>query len=335
MVSEYLSAQTPIWCNDEYRDTNYPSNTYYTGYATYIKQRHETKESATTKAQELAYKELAQQITVNISSSSQNIISANSINGNYDEQEIFQQVSSIATNANVTNTKTNDYFDPNTSIAYAFVYVEKDDLINSYTKSLDMLVIQMRNHLETANTLITQNEKSVAQKECESVFRLIPQAANHMEMLAIINPDFDHTGYSTELSLLRNNATKLKSSLSQSILVYLEVNGEMQPGLKDMLFDEVMNSLTEKASCSSVSDKSNADYKIIASPSLRYSSYDGGIYYIYADIELQLFNCFNKRVTYTNSYSAKGAASAESKASRKALQKAAKQIADDLILKIK
>lgn len=335
MVSEFLAAQAPIWCNDEYRDTNYPSSTYYAGFATYIKQRNETKESATTKAQELAYKELAQQITVNISSSSQNIIRANNANGNYDEQEIFQQVSSIATNANVTNTKTNDYFDTNTSIAYAFVYVKKADLINSYTKSLDMLVIQMRNHLETANTLLAQNEKSAAQKECESVFALIPQAANHMEMLTIINPDFDHTSYSQELSLLRNNATKLKSSLSQSILVYMEINGEIQSGLKDMLYDEVMNSLTEKASCSSVTDNSNADYKIVISPTLRYSSYDGGIHYIYADIELRLYNCFKQRVTYTNSYSTKGAASAENKANRKALQKAAEQIADDLILKIK
>lgn len=322
------------WCDSQWRDANYPQDVYYVGYASYVKQINESQNDAISKAKEEALHQLSQQIIVNVSSASTSNITAVTSNQGYDEQEMFEHISSITSQAKITNIKTECFYDNKTLTAHAMAFVVKEELINTYHKELDILISRIDNHFAISNSLIEKNEKTIAQNECDSALMYIPKLEDCIKMLAVIDPNFSHGEYLTKLSDYKINAQSLKSQLQQSIKVILKIEGTMATNYQNLLSGELLGGLTEN-DCSVCENEQEADYIITLLPSLRLSSSDGDIQYVFADINVDLYNTYKNKTTYTNSYSAKGAGVSTDKANRKAISKTANLISNDLITKIK
>ncbi len=327
-------ATTPDWCDEQWRNDNYPHNTYYVGYASYMKSASETKNKAISKSKEDAFHQLTQQITVNISSATKNAITAVSSNGSYDEAEIFEQVSSVTSHAKVSNAKIESYYDVQTSAAHTLVFVSKEELIDTYRKEYDLAIAKIGGSFESASAMIQRNEKSIAQSECDTIMNYLPKMEDCIRMLVVIDSSFAYDEALQAYSEYRLVVQELKSQLEQSIQLYIVIDDSVSEKYKSLLYGELLSKITGN-SCSICEAKDNANYVISLSPALRKSSNDGDIQYVFADVDVSLYNTYKKSTIFTNSYSAKGAGPSEDKANRKAIIKSTSMIATDLIKKIK
>lgn len=324
----------PVWFDEKYRDTNFPSDTYYSGFASYTREGNDTESTALSRAEKEAFSRLSQNISTTISSVSKSSVEAVNINGEYTENESFSLESMMTSSANITNATTNSYFDPNAETAYAFVYVKKADLVAGYTNSLDLMLIKSEHHFDNSKLLIERKEKTLAKSECDSIFPLLNKARYFAEMLSIIDKNFNHADRFTKIETMRSNALNLQTSLSQNILVFIRLTKPLKSELSGLLISKIQNGI-EEGTCSFTSTESKADYKINITPATRYSSCKDGVHYVYADIEVELYHTYKKSVVFSNSYSQKGAATSETKAYRNAVSKAAQIISEELTQNIK
>lgn len=334
MANISVFASNCYWCNSQWRDANYPQDVYYVGYASYMKQINESQNDAISKVKEEALHQLSQQIIVNVSSASTSNITTVNSNQGYNEQEIFEHISSITTQAKITNIKIESFYDNKTLTAHAMAFVVKEELINTYHKELDILISRIDSHFAISNSLIEKNEKTIAKNECDSALMYIPKLEDCIKMLVVIDPNFSHGGYLTKLSDYKINAQSLKSQLQQCIKVFLNIEGTIATIYQNLLSGELLGRLTGN-DCSVCENEQEADYIITILPNLRHSSSDGDIQYMFADINVDLYNTYKSKITYTNSYSAKGAGVSEDKAIRKAISKTVNLIFNDLMTKIK
>ncbi len=334
MANISVFASNCYWCDSKWRDANYPQDIYYVGYASYVKQTNDSPNDAISKVKEEALHQLSQQIIVNVSSASTSNITAVNSNQGYDEQEMFEHISSITSQAKITNIKIESFYDTKTLTAHAMAFVVKEELINTYHKELDILISRIDSHFAISNSLIEKNEKTIAKNECDSALMYIPKLEDCIKMLVVIDPNFSHGGYLTKLSDYKINAQSLKSQLLQCIKVFLKIESTIAANYQNLLSGEVLGGLTGN-DCSVCKNEQEADYIITILPNLRHSSSDGDIQYVFADINVDLYNTYKNKIIYTNSYSAKGAGGSEDKAIRKAISKTANLIFNDLMTKIK
>lgn len=327
-------AISPNWCDEQWRNDNYPHNTYYVGYASYMKLASETKNKAISKSKEDAFHQLTQQITVNISSATKNAITAIGSNGSYNEAQVFEQVSSITSHAKVSNAKIECYYDAQTSTAHTLVFVAKDELIKSYRKEYDLAVAKIDGSFKSASAMIQRNEKSIAKSECDSIMNYLPKMEDCIRMLIIIDSSFPYVEALQTCSDYRLSAQDLRFQLEQSVTIALKINGDIDQKYKVLLSGELLGVLTNEK-CSVVDSEQSADYIISISPSLRLSSQIDNILFVYVDAEVSVYNSYKKMRTFLNSYSAKGGASTEDKANRKAIIKISEVIVKDVVDKIK
>lgn len=324
----------PDWCNEQWRASNYPRDVYYVGYASYIKQSAETSNEAISKSEEGAFHQLAQQITVKVNSTSTSKISAIETNGGYDEKDVFEQVSSVTSQAKVSNVKIEAYYDVNTLTAHTLVYIARKDLVDTYHSELDYVTAKIDGCYESSMAMIQRNEKSVAKSECDSILSYLPKMEDCIKMLVIIDSSFAQEEALSKYSGCRLAAQELKSQLEQSIQLYLIIEGTLPEKYKNLLYGELLGKITGDK-CSVCANKEEADYIITLNPSLRQSSSYDDVQFVYFDVDVEFFNNYKKAVTYTNSYSAKGGAPSVDKANRKAIIKSSELIAGDLTKRIK
>lgn len=324
----------PDWCNEQWRASNYPRDLYYVGYASYIKQSAETTNDAISKSEEDAFHRLAQQITVNVKSTSTSKISAIESNGGYDEKDVFEQVSSVTSQAKVSNAKIEVYYDANTLTAHALVYIVRKDLVDTYHRELDYVTAKINGCYESSMAMIQRNEKSVAKNECDSILGYLPKMEDCIKMLVIIDSSFVQEEALSRYTNCRLAVQELKSKLEQSIQLYLAIEGDLPEKYKNLLYGELLGKITGDK-CSVCSNKEEADYIVTLSPSLRNSSNYDNVQFVYFDVDVEFFNNYKKAVTYANSYSTKGGAPSVDKANRKAIIKSSEIIAGDLTEMIK
>ena len=329
-----IYAQSPDWIEGKYRESHYPQELYYIGFATYQKQKGEAVNNAISEVKTMAYNQLSQSIIMNVNVSSTSAMTAINNNGEYSESELYKEVSTITSASELSNTKLFTYYDEDLSIAYAFAVVQKDELIRNYTRKLDVFKQRVQDYLGSAEIKKERNEKSLAIAECDTIYTILPKITDCLKMLIVIDPTFQYKENLAQLSVLKHKTDNLHSALNQSIMVILELKGAVHSDLKELLYSEIMNVLTEN-NCSLAKDGSIADYKICVDIETRFSSSDGEIIYVYSDAQAKLCDECKKKVIYINNYSAKGGASSEDKAQRKALIKVSKLIAEDIIKKIK
>lgn len=324
----------PFWLDEKHRNTQYPADIFYTGYASYTIENNEKESMALALAEKDAFSRLSQNINTTISSVSKTSIEAINSNNGYSENESFFLESIMTSKANITNAKLSNYFDERAKTAYAFVYVKKDDLISAYSSTLDQMIIQSEHFLSNSKLLTERKEKTLAKNECDSIFPLLSKARYCAEMLSVIDENFNHTDRFTQIETIRSNAIKLQTSLSQNILVFIQFNKAIKPELSRLLLNKIQNGI-DNSICSFTNDKTKADYTIKITPTTRYSSLKNDIHYVYADIEVELYHTYKNSVVFSNSYSEKGAAISETKAYRNAVSKVAKIISEELIQNIK
>jgi hypothetical protein len=174
-MSVELFSQAPTWTNYSARLARYPEAKYYSGFTTEQGVKTDNEKVLSERAINSAKALLVQSVTVTIESNSSIIIS----NVNTKTNEVFNNNTSSYSKLDMTNLKEQQYFDAKKHIAYAYVYIEKSALTKLYTDKITILLSELKNKRNLAESFLKTNQRELAYEayfKCYPVMRNIENA---------------------------------------------------------------------------------------------------------------------------------------------------------------
>jgi hypothetical protein len=261
-------------------------------------------------------------------------MSAQTVNGRYDERESFSNEASTTSNTEVAGLKIESYYDANSKLVYAFAYVNKNELTGYYKANISMLLQQAEGSLNTAIQLEQNREKAKARVECERIRPLFPAIRYAQDLLTAVDADDNESLQLRKAASLYNEMTQMLARLAQAVYIYVESSEDFFGKPDNMVANKLKAQLAANG-CSFVEDALQADFKLNLNTSMRVSSAQGNIVYCYADVEIELYDTYKQKVVYNDELSLKGGSVTQEKAGRAALEDAVKKITANLIPWIK
>ncbi|MDR0745279.1 MAG: hypothetical protein LBF17_02145 [Mediterranea sp.] len=326
--------EKPRWLDSSLRNQHYPEQFYFTGFAYSEVTQGSSVNDVTARAKNDAQADLSKKIRVKISSATQSGMSAQTVNGRYDERESFSNVASTTSDTEVAGLKIESYYDANAKLAYAFAYVNKQELTGYYKANIGMLLQQAEGSLNTAIRLEQNNEKAKARAECERARPLFPGVRYAQDLLIAVDAD-DHESLQLNKSVnLYNEMIQMLARLAQGVYVYIESSEDFFGKPEHLLANKLKAQLAANG-CSFVEDAVQADFKLRLNTTMRTSETSGNMVFCYADVEIELYDTHKQKVVYNDEVSQKGGSVSQEKAGRKALEDAVKKIITNLIPWIK
>jgi hypothetical protein len=233
-----------------------------------------------------------------------------SIGGSDIEEQIRSKFSSVvqtASQAEVTGSKMETWYNGNTCTAYAFVYVSRTDLAAFYRKQIDLDLGKVETAMGIAGQLVNAGKKMSAFRKCDEAAKLFAGIALYQDLLAAVNAEASDDELQTvRAKELQQTVAQALIELEQSTLVYVDCRYESK-GDRDDAFDsdpgiicDIVKQALSENECSVVDDDTEADYTLTltASTSQRSNGSDAyGIISYYANVKGSLYNRMTKKKT--------------------------------------
>ena len=205
-----LFAQKPIWTKYSSRISTYPDKTYVKGFSSEINYNNNDINKLLDRCKENSKKELIESINVSIKSVT--VSGVSNINTGVDVETIeYLKHSSVSySNMEVSELKSEVYYDKRKKIAYAFTYVKKSKLITFYKQKVISLVSNIEQDLKFALESKAANLKQKSYLrllETLSVFREIEEAQTILVALGAVD----------ENSIKRVKVVGLKSKVDKEL----------------------------------------------------------------------------------------------------------------------
>jgi len=331
MVSLALFGQEkPRWLDDNYKEQQYPSHIYFTGFAYGEIPRDKSLQDVTQQMKTEAQADLSKKIRLQISSRSQSNIEAVTTNGRYNENESFLNQSLTVSNAEVVGMKTESYHDPKTNLVYAFAYVKKYELTSYFKSNLAMNIVQVEGLMHTAQDLEAGKEKAKARQQCEEAKLLFPKLRYAQDMLTAIDVNASSEDLQqAKIEALYNQLTQMQAQLTQNVYVYVESDEDLFGQKVDIVANKVKAALAVKG-CSFVDNSGQADFLLRIRVTTRKSDSNNDLVFCYADTAIELYDNHKQKVVYSDEIAQKGGSNSQDKAGRKAMDEVVVKIAEKL-----
>ena len=343
--------EKPLWLDENQRERQYPSNTYFTGFAYGEKSPNKEVQEIIQQLKTDAQADLSKKIRLQISSKSQSTMATVNNNGRYQENESFFNQSITQSNAEVVGIKTESYYNPVTKMVYAFAVVKRSDLIAFYQKQINLDLNKVETTLTIAEEYLNAGKKISAFDKCEEAKKMLDALNFYRNLLIAIDGNADDNNLQIERTnkLIRTIEQAL-ITLEQSTFVYLNCQYELKGYKNDAfssdpgIFCDIITQALSENQCSVTDNKEEADYELTLITSTTQRS-DGkgdyGIISYYANVKGSLysrmtqkktveFSIFNDPDAYSVGKSAEDAASKAFK-----LPELKKKVLDKILLKIK
>jgi hypothetical protein len=326
--------EKPRWLDNSLRNRHYPEQLYFTGFAYGEVMPGGSVHDVTEQAKNDAQADLSKNIRVKIRSVTQSNLSAQTVNGKYDERINFSNEASTISDTETTGLRIESYYDAKTTCVYAFAYVNKRELTDYYKATVGMLLQEAEGSLNTAIQLEQNNEKVKARAECEHVRSLISDIRDAQALLIAVDAGDRESLQPDRVTNLYNEVTQMLARLAQGVYIYVENNGDFF-GKPDSRIADKLKAQLATHGCSFTEDAAQADFQLRLNTSIRVSSAQGDIVYCYADVEIELYDTHRRKAVYTDALSQKGGSVTQEKAGRIALDEAAGKLTARLIPWIK
>jgi len=318
----------PDWLDENFRNMRFPANVYLTGFAYRIVEKSITDETQQAKLD--AQADLVKQVRLMLKSNTQSYNLAQSINGEYEELERYENLTSAEASAEIVGMKTETYFDQKSKLVYAFAYANKDELIGYYKNNLSMNINQIESFVKTAQDLEVNKEKAKARQQLESAKPLFSKVRYGQEMLMVLdnttNPDYL---LQSKTEQLYSTVVQLLAQLAQGIYIYVESNEELFGKGVDIVANNVKAELATNG-CSFTDNAEQADFTLRLKVTTRSSDTYESLVFCYADAAIEFFDNHKQKVVYSDEIAQKGNSNSLEKAGRKAMEDVAKKIAEKL-----
>jgi hypothetical protein len=305
-INFFLFGQAkPDWMDNDARNAKFPPNAFFTGFAQRVVEKGVAQETEQAKLD--AQADLTKQIRLLIKTTTQSNIAAQSVNGQYDERESFENKSSSETKAELVSAKTDTWFDQKANTVYAFAYAARADLIAFYTQQINVDLNKVETAIEVSSQLVEVGKKMSARRKIDDAKQVLGGVTAYRDMLVAVDAAADETALQTDrFNNLQRTVEKLLTTLEQSTFVYVDCQFDYK-GYKDdafssdpgILCDIIKQALSENE-CSVTENKDEADYELNMTTYTTQRS-DGkgqyGIISYYANAKGSLYNRLTQKVT--------------------------------------
>jgi hypothetical protein len=263
----------PSWTQDAYRERDYPSNEWYTGF---VRERLKAGEDAVKVLKALerdAQSQLAESIIVKIEGETRVVnMSIQVQNGAKNTEQInthYQQAIKTASSATTVKSEVKSYHDPATGMLYAFAAVRRSDLAAFYQKQINLDLNKVEMALGMAEQLAAAGKKMSAFRKCDETKKTLEGVICFQDLLAAVNPNASDDDLQIERSNgLQQTLMQALIKLEQSTYVFVDCRYEYKSYKDDafssdpgIICDIIKQSLSEN-DCSIVDDDTEADYTL-------------------------------------------------------------------------
>lgn len=253
-ASTLLGQSVPDWTDDVIRAVLYPSDRYFVGYALGSINGDETPEQATDRIINSAQNNMLENIRVYMTSATESFILSENNDGQYYENEQFENHTVKNAVADIVGMKIDSYFDKKSKIVYALSYAKREEVAAYHKKILQANLSQVEGLLSTAETMLSQNDKESARTQCSIALPIFDQIKESQNLLIAINSKI------TENDLQQEWTNRLYQSLSK-LLSQLDPKFEIIDNLKNELTQKLLQVESCLSTCDellSVGEKNNA-----------------------------------------------------------------------------
>ena len=310
-VMVWAQTTPPSWAQDLYRERNYPTSEWYTGF---VRDRLKTGADAGNALKALekdAQNQLAETIIVTIDgSTSVDNTSYQYQSGGKNSEVItthYQQAVKTATTATTVKTEVKSYHDQATGTLYAFAAVRRADLAAFYTKQIDVDLNKIETAIEVSEQLVAAGKKMSAHRKIEEAQKILAGVTFYRDLLIAVNAGATESDLQTKrFNNLQRTVAQLLIKLEQNTFVFVNCSYEYK-GYKDDAFssnpgifcDIITQALSEN-SCVVADNKEEADYELTLITSTTQRSDGSGQYGIisyYANVKGSLYNRLTQKKT--------------------------------------
>jgi len=296
----FLQAQEliPMWVQDGYRSTHYPSAEWCIGFARDKAKGSPSKEKF-KEMEKAAQNSLSESIIVNISGTS--TLEKTSIQKSSNEtiNRSYKQAITSESNAVLTKMETYSYFDKESGYIYGFAAVRKKDLAEFYSAKINGLFSFAESEFVLANQLAENGKKKSAWNKIKAIEDSLSKVGYWENLLQAVGSGANTNSRITEIM---QKITAAKIILENGTGIYLDVSGSKY------VTDELPAMLQEKGcNCSIAENASEADYAITAKARLsRCNKAAHGQVYCWTNASVSVFNSKTKKKATVKIPEAKG-----------------------------
>ena len=325
----------PVWLDNDFRNLQYPQETYYTGFSEITTTQGETPERALSKAKVNAMGELSNRVRVQVSTKT--VSRKISISGSNIEEQIRSRFSSMVNTASqteVAGSKVETYYNSSTRTAYAFAYVGRAELKNYYQNQITLYLNKVEGALQTASELAEKGYKMKARKQCEDVIDAFAFVFYAQDLLTAIDEQAnDNTLQQNRGERLRNTLIQTITDLENSIYIYVECTETVNGQIVVHIADRLPGMITEKGcGCNFTDLQEETDYVVRVDARLaRCNDTSGYTVFCYANATASVYNTRTQKTLILEIGEAKGGWTNKDIAIEKAFDELANKITEKII----
>jgi hypothetical protein len=293
-------APAPLWLQDEWRSSRYPSAEWHTGFA-----RDRTNGSPGKSEYETIEKDaqnkLSESIVVQIQGvSTLGVTSQQTLSRQGSSETIsrdyIKRITSTS-NAVLAKMETHSHFDAQSGYIYAFAAVRKKDLANFYKSSINSLFAFVDKEFAVAEQLAEQGKKKQALEKIPAVEDSLKNVSYWGFLLQMMESD---NSYMDKEKDFIQKAGDMKMQLQNATFVYLDISGDNDLSrLGTQMQENVCN-------CTITEEKEKAEYLVAIKTKLSRCSGDSGTVFCYANATATVNNIKSQKPVNINIPEAKG-----------------------------
>ncbi|MCL2206758.1 MAG: PorT family protein [Fibromonadales bacterium] len=212
----------PLWIQDEWRLSRYPSSEWYTGFSRDNASNSPGKEKYEAIEKD-AQKKLSESIIVNIQSVSaiENTSTQKQTGQNVTETIDMKYIQEIISTSNVALAKmeTSSHFDKKNAMLYGFAAVKKKDLADFYKFNISSLFSLAEKEFAMAELLAKQDKKEMALDKINAVEGSIKKAGNWGFLLLMVESDSSYRAKEKDF-LQKTISMKMRLQKEASITIF-------------------------------------------------------------------------------------------------------------------
>jgi len=318
-----LGQGKPRWIQQTERERSFPSKTFFTGYAQGNVRKDESVEDAKNRLLKDALGLLSENIRITVRSQTESRTVSTTTNNVQRFDAVFASDVQTVSDIELVGLRSEPpYYDSETAIIHAFVYVNRHDLASFYKSALAMNIAQAESFMQTAQNLETASDKVQARRQCEVANLSLTEARAAQILLTAIEPSITHSELLfAKTEELHDRLVQMQARLAQAVYVYMKSDESNFSKATTVLGNRLKSELSAKG-CSFTDDPTLADFRVFVNATTRHHGSEFGFIVCYADVAVQLFDVRKDKSVFQDEFSQKGISTSLETAGRKALEDA-------------
>jgi len=304
--SVVYSQNEPHWTKDTWRASQYPSNTFLTGYSVDIKSDEEKLSAATERLKDLARANLSKNVITEINSVSQSYAQSVEYEENEKLKKIFENTVKAETDAIINGLSVKSFYNEKNNYLYAFAFARRDDVTRYYKAKISNNIQQIESIMQSADVFAGKSEKRNAEIEYEKCIPLFAEITYAQGLLQAVDRNAgDSTGLSMTKSLNLHSELVHKISEVQSTYIFMTCASQLFDE-KTAKLEKRLKAVLAEHGCVFTADTIKADFLISVDASAREFNYTFNTYFSYVDANVNIKKAYNFDEVYQDEISQKG-----------------------------